>query len=233
MAHCILLDISSVFFFQNHIFRILAIIFVCFGFFKVFRTFFYITWDLMWITSMGNYGVAGILVVLVFLHSWPQKLYRALRFCTHTYIMSVLNPSDFLHHWAIFGSVADKSNRKGELSRAPCLQKVFRTFFVHVLRYQFETWYVHLIGSATHRVGVSSQSGHSVLLYRQKCVKLICLHLCPKKIYRGYRFNTHTYIASVLTRTDFHHGWALFGPLVATNTRRRDLSKAPHHREHI
>ena len=39
MACCILLDISSVYC-KNIIFRILAIIFVCFGFFEVFRAFF-------------------------------------------------------------------------------------------------------------------------------------------------------------------------------------------------
>ena len=31
-----------------------------------------------------------------------SKLYRALRFGTHTYIVSVLTPADFHHSWAIF-----------------------------------------------------------------------------------------------------------------------------------
>ena len=66
-----------------------------------------------------------------------SKLYRALRFCTHTYIVSVLNPSDFRYHWAIFGPMADKNIRKGRLSRAHRQQKVLRTF-VHVLTYQLK-----------------------------------------------------------------------------------------------
>ena len=30
--------------------------------------------------------------------------------------------------------------------------RVFRTFFQHALRYQFETWYIHLVGGTTCRV---------------------------------------------------------------------------------
>ena len=102
--------------------------------------------------------------------------------------------------------------------------------FVHVLRYQFETWYIHLVGSATHRGRVSSQSGHSELLCSQKWVNVIFLHLWLEQLYRAFRFGTPSYIASVLNCTDFCHGWAIFGPLVATNTQKGDLSRAPHHR---
>ena len=45
--------------------------------------------------------------------------------------------------------------------------RVFRTFFQHALRYQFETWYMHLVGGTTCRVWVSSQLGHSDLVYSQ------------------------------------------------------------------
>ena len=41
-------------------------------------------------------------------------------------------------------------------------------FFLHVLRYQFETWYLHAVGGATRQVRVSYQSGHFDLLYSQK-----------------------------------------------------------------
>ena len=34
-----------------------------------------------------------------------------------------------------------------------------------------------------------------------------------QKLYRAFRFSTHTYIANVLTRTDFRYGWAIVGPL--------------------
>ena len=44
----------------------------------------------------------------------------------------------------------------------------FPCFFVHVLRYQFETWYIHLVGNVTRQVRVSFQSGHFDLLYSLK-----------------------------------------------------------------
>ena len=45
--------------------------------------------------------------------------------------------------------------------------RVFRTFFQHALRYQIETWYMHLVGDTTCRVWVSSQLGHFDLVYSQ------------------------------------------------------------------
>ena len=91
---------------------------------------------------------------VIFLHSRPQKLYRGLRFSTHTYLVSVLTTTDFRHGWAIFGPLADKKHSEGGVSRAPSQRKVFWTFFQHALRYQFETWYIHLVGSATHQVKI-------------------------------------------------------------------------------
>ena len=38
--------------------------------------------------------------------------------------------------------------------------EVFRAFFLHVLRYQFETWYIHAAGGITRQVRVSFRSGH-------------------------------------------------------------------------
>ena len=89
-----------------------------------------------------------------FLHSSPKKLYRGLRFGTHTYVVSVLTTTDFRHGWAIFGPLVDKKHSEGGVSRAPSQRKVFWTFFHHDLRYQFETWYIHLVGSATHQVKI-------------------------------------------------------------------------------
>ena len=37
--------------------------------------------------------------------------------------------------------------------------RVFRTFLQHVLRYQFETWYIHSVGGTTCWVWVASQLG--------------------------------------------------------------------------
>ena len=45
---------------------------------------------------------------------------------------------------------------------------VFRAFLQHVLRYCFETCYMHLVGGITGRVWVSLQSGLFDLLYSQK-----------------------------------------------------------------
>ena len=103
--------------------------------------------------------------------------------------------------------------------------EVFRAFFLHVSRYHYETWYIHLVGSVTHQhqVQVSFQSGHFDLLYSQKQVKVIFLHLWPQKLYRGLRFGKHTNIVSVLISTDFRHGWAIFGPLADKNTRKGEL----------
>ena len=46
--------------------------------------------------------------------------------------------------------------------------EVFWAFFLHVLRYQFETWYIHAVGGVTRQVRVLYQSGHFDLLYSQK-----------------------------------------------------------------
>ena len=91
--------------------------------------------------------------------------------------------------------------------------KSFPDFFVHVLRCQFETWYIHLVGSATYRVRVWSQSDLTDLLYSKTRVKVIFLHLWPQQLFRAFTFSTHTNIASVLNCTDFRHGWAIFGPV--------------------
>ena len=103
--------------------------------------------------------------------------------------MSVLTSTNFRHGWAIFGPLADKNTRKGELV-APSQRTAFWTFFQHALRYQFETWYIHLVGSVTHQV--SSQSGHPDIhvLYSQEWVEVIFLHLWPQKLYRAFRFGT-------------------------------------------
>ena len=61
-----------------------------------------------------------------------------------------------------------KTLERGGVTRAPSQRKVFRTFFVHVVRYQFETWHIHLVGGVTGQVRVSFESGHFDLLYCQK-----------------------------------------------------------------
>ena len=90
-----------------------------------------------------------------------------LRFCTHTYIVSVFN---FRYDCAIFGPLAYKlegGTKPGSTSAKTFLDLIF----VHVLRYQFEICCIDYVGSATHWVRVYSRSGHSDLLYNQNASK--------------------------------------------------------------
>ena len=57
------------------------------------------------------------------------KSYRGLRFGTHTYIVSVLIPTDFRHGWAIFGPLADKNTSKGVILELPASEKFSGLFF--------------------------------------------------------------------------------------------------------
>ena len=104
--------------------------------------------------------------------------------------MIVLTSTERLHGWAIFGPRADKNTRKGELVELPASEKFSGLFLQHALRYQFEIWYIHLVGSATHQVRVSSQSDDPDLLYSPEWIKVIFLHLWPQKLYRAFRFGT-------------------------------------------
>ena len=65
---------------------------------------------------------------VIYLHSWPYKSYRSLRFGTHTYIVSVLILTDFRHGWAIFGPLTDKNTWKGVLLELPASKKFSRLF---------------------------------------------------------------------------------------------------------
>ena len=75
-------------------------------------------------------------------------------------------PTKFRHGWAIFGPLVDKNTWKGVLLELPASE--FSGLFVHVLRYYFETWHIHLLGGVTRQVRVSFQYGHFDLLYSQK-----------------------------------------------------------------
>ena len=98
-----------------------------------------------------------------------RKLYRGLRFGTHTQIVSVLTPVDFCHAWAIFGSLVGKNTRKWELVELPASDtwglnfvrirslplKNFLNFFLNVLPSQLESWFIHWVGCTTYWVHVS------------------------------------------------------------------------------
>ena len=142
---------------------------------KVFRTFLYMFWDISLKLGICIY-IGGVTCqvpsFIPILTLWPTlqqkidqshlsafmtlkviQMYRGLRFGTHTQIVSALTPTDLRHARAIFGPL------EGGVDGAPSQQKVLHTFFLHVSRYEFETWYIHPAGGMTHEVWVSSQSG--------------------------------------------------------------------------
>ena len=186
MACCILLVISSVFC-ENIIFGILAIIFVQFGFFEVFRAFFsscfeISIWNVVYTCSTWCYTSSSSFIPIGTL--WPTlepkigqshlSAFMALRikeraqiWYKHLYC-ECLDPYWFSSSMGNFWPSGGQKHLKGGVSRAPSRRKVFRTFFVHVSRYEFETWYIHLVGGVTCQVRVSFQSGHFDLLYSPK-----------------------------------------------------------------
>ena len=105
---------------------------------------------------------------------------------------------------------------------------VFQAFFLHVLRYQFETWYIHAVGGVTHQVPVSFQSGLYTLTYftdKNRSKSFMCIHGFNNYIEASDL--VHTQIFSVLTPIVFCHAWAIFGPLVDKNTRKGELMELP------
>ena len=74
---------------------------------------------------------------------------------THLYC-ECLDPYWFSSWLGNFWPSGGQKHLKGGVTRAPSQQKVFRTFFVHVVRYQFETWHIHLVGDVTRQIRVSS-----------------------------------------------------------------------------
>ena len=98
-----------------------------------------------------------------------KKLYRGFRFDTHTQIVSVLTHIDFCQAWAIFGPLVAKNTRKGELVELPASDtwglsfirirslplKSFLDFFLNVVPYQLESWFIHWVGCTTYWVYVS------------------------------------------------------------------------------
>ena len=73
-----------------------------------------------------------------FLQSWPYK---------SRYILQIWYVDGLLYtSWPKFRFLQKSYFRKfGDFGFC----EVFQAFFLHVLRYQFETWYIHLIGSVT------------------------------------------------------------------------------------
>ena len=97
-----------------------------------------------------------------FLQSWPYKSRSILQIL---YVDGLLYASQ---HKFRFLQKSYFLNF-GDYFCAFWILRSFPGFFLHVLRYQFETWYIHLVvGSVTREVWVSFQLGHFDLLYSQK-----------------------------------------------------------------
>ena len=116
---------------------------------------------------------------------------------------------------------------EGVVNRAPSQRKVFWTFYQHALRYQFETWHIHLVGSATHQVRVSSRSGHPDLLHSQEWVNVIFLHLWPQKLYRAFRFVT---LWPILCSYPRHSQLTRHSLMLANGRIRQSLTALVHYR---
>ena len=94
---------------------------------------------------------------------------EAADFGTPTQMVSVLTPTDFCYAWAIFVPLVDKTTRKGELVELPASDtwglsfirirslplKSFPDFFLNVLPYQLESWFIHWVDCTTYWVHVS------------------------------------------------------------------------------
>ena len=110
---------------KHHVFGIFATIFAHFGFFEVFRAFFYMFLDINLKLGIYIYQVVGVTCqVRVSFQSGH------LRLGAHIYIMSVLTPTNFRHVWAIV--TPGQNTWKWELIELPVSEKfsgIFCTCF--------------------------------------------------------------------------------------------------------
>ena len=126
-------------------------------------------------------------VKVEFNSNWDTLIYFMVKnksfFCIHG-LKKYIEASDLIHilvysvSWpllifvmGIFWPSGGQKLSEAGVSRAPSQWKFFH-FLKHVFRYQLETLCIHLVGIATHRVIVSSQSVHFDLLYSQKWIKV-------------------------------------------------------------
>ena len=136
----------------------------------------------------------------------------------HTHIVSFLTSTDYRHGWAI-SCLGQTKHSEGGVSRAPSQRTAFWTFFNMLWDINLKLPIHILVGSATHQVRVSSQSGHSDLLYSQEWVKVFFLHLWPHELYRAFRFGTcdrcHVLILNTVNYQGIHWCWqtGVFGSL--------------------
>ena len=140
--------------------------------------------------------------------------------------MSVLIPTDFRHGWAIFWPSGGQKHLKGGVTRAPSQRKVFQTFLYLLWDISFKLG-IYIKWVVSHVKFEFHSDPDTLTNFTAKNRSVIYLHSWLQKLYRGFRFGTHTQIVSVLTPVDFCHAWAVFGPLVGKNTRKGELVELP------
>ena len=105
------------------------------------------------------------------------KTYRGLRIGTHTYIVSVLIPTDFRHGWAIFGPLADKNTSKGVFPELPASEK-FSGLFLYMLRDISLKLSIYIWWVVSH-VKFEFHSNRDTLTYftaKNRSKTFICIH---------------------------------------------------------
>ena len=152
------------------------------------------------------------------MHSRSLKLFRAIRFCTRTYIVNFLTPTDF-------GPLVNKNARKGELSRAPRRRKNSERFCKYFWDINFQLG-MYIQEAASHIELEFSGS----LCPTAKSVSKSFFFIYGLKIRESLQIvYTHLY-STCPDGTDFRHGWAYCAPVVSINTRKGGFSRAPCHR---
>ena len=144
----------------------------------------------------------------------------------HTYIVSVLIPTDFRHGWAIFGPMEDKNTWKGVLLELPAREKFSGLFCTC---FEISVWNLAYTSSGLYHT--SSLSFIPIwTLWPTLQPKIGQSHLSAYMaliiIQRPQIWYTHSN-SECLDPYWFCHAWAIFGPLVAKNTRKGKLVEFP------
>ena len=101
-----------------------------------------------WSKVAEGFSVFNAVLFIKVIHSLKDYV-NLFSFCTHTYMVNALTRSDFRHDRTIFGSLVAKNIPWGSSADLPSREK-FVFFFLHVLRYQYETWHIHQVSGTTH-----------------------------------------------------------------------------------
>ena len=95
----------------------------------------------------------------------------------HTYVVSVLIPTDFRHGWAIFWPSGGQKHLKGGVTRAPSQRKVFRVFLYMLWDISFKLG-IYIKWVVSH-VKFEFHSNPDTLTYftaKNRSKSFICIH---------------------------------------------------------